>query len=119
MEKVMLEMLQNVEDELELPSEKTFQKKLFIFFGLPGSGKTTLAREIKKRYPSVHISSDAIAIGQNLDLSDKYDWTFEIMNYLIDKYLGEGFNVIADCNADKYEIRKQLYDIASNRSAVP
>ncbi|MCK4259573.1 MAG: ATP-binding protein [Halanaerobiales bacterium] len=113
------EMIKNIEKKINLPKNKFDNNKLFMFFGIPGSGKSMIAKEINKRYPSVLVSSDFIAISQNLDYSDKYHWTFEILNYLIDKYLEKGYNVIADSNSDKYKIRKELYKTAQKRGVTP
>lgn len=111
------ELIKNVEQQLHIPQDKPKNKKLFMFFGIPGSGKSTLAAEIGKRIPCVTISSDMIALSQKLDLSDHYHWTFEIFNLLVMKYLQLGYNVIADSNSDKYEIRKELYEIAEKSGA--
>lgn len=103
-------LIKAVERRLCIPKEKPKYKKLFMFFGISGSGKTKVAKEIEKLYPSIYISSDEIALSQNLDKTEYYHWTFEIMNYLIDKYLSKGYSVIADSNSDKYEIRRELYE---------
>lgn len=106
-----------VEQKIERPKETFSMPTLFIFFGVPGSGKTTVAKELSGRVPSVYISSDDVALTHQLDHSEQYHWTFNILNGLINKYLSLGYNVIADSNSDKYSIRKELYDIATNHDA--
>jgi predicted kinase len=113
------DIVKRLEQSLELPEHKSKCKSLIFFFGIPGSGKTMLARAIKEIMPCVYLSSDEIALSQNLDNTEYYRWTFEIMNCLADKYLSEGYNVVLDSNSDRYSIRKELYDIAARNSARP
>jgi predicted kinase len=113
------EMINIIEKQLVIPERKIDNKMLFLFFGIPGSGKSTVANELRKKYPAVYISSDEIALTLKLDGTQYYHWTFEIMNYLIDKYLSKGYSVIADSNSDKYSIRKELYEMAEKNNAQP
>ncbi|TCT18906.1 putative kinase [Melghiribacillus thermohalophilus] len=92
--------------------DRVEQPALFMFFGVPGSGKTTLARKIQQYYPSVFVSSDEIAQTFYLDQTDFYHWTFDIFDHLVEKYLIAGYHVIADTNADKYTIRQSMYKMA-------
>jgi molybdopterin-guanine dinucleotide biosynthesis protein len=41
---------------------------IILFFGLPGSGKTTLAKEIMKRTPAIHLNADEVRADLSLDL---------------------------------------------------
>jgi hypothetical protein len=41
---------------------------IILFFGLPGSGKTTLAKEILKRTSAIHLNADEVRADLSLDL---------------------------------------------------
>jgi len=105
--------------DIELPEEKAEKKTLFIFFGLPGSGKSTLAEKLyqRTRKESIYLAADKISLDYRLDQSENYNWTFEIFDELINYYLNKGYSVIADTNADKYQIRKNYGQIASDQAA--
>lgn len=104
---------------IQLPPEKPEEKKLYLFFGLTGSGKSTLAEEIKQRnnQKSIYLAADKISLTYKLDKSEHYNWTFEIFAELLKYYLEQGYSVIADVNADKYEIRKNYYQLAEAKKA--
>jgi GTPase SAR1 family protein len=41
---------------------------IILLFGLPGSGKTTLAKELLKRTPAIHLNADDVRADLNSDL---------------------------------------------------
>ena len=41
---------------------------IILFFGLPGSGKTTLAKEILKHTPAIHLNADDVRADLSIDL---------------------------------------------------
>ena len=41
---------------------------IILFFGLPGSGKTTLAKEILKHTPAIHLNADEVRADLSIDL---------------------------------------------------
>jgi len=114
-----IEIKNKIKKSIEMPERKAETRELFLFFGLPGSGKSTLAEEIyqQNKEESIYLAADQIALEYNLDQSDNYHWTFEIFNELIEYYLKSGYSVIADANLDKYEIRKEYYQLAENCGA--
>ena len=113
------EIKNDIEKSLKKPVKKAENKKLFLFFGLPGSGKSALAEEIYQRNKeeSIYLAADQISLNYKLDSSDHYHWTFEIFDELIRDYLKAGYSVIADANLDKYEIRKEYYQLAEECGA--
>ena len=72
--------------------------KLFVMIGLPGSGKTWLAKEYGERYDAVYCSSDAIRGELYGDESIQGDpnKVFRIMNERAFAALKEGRNVVYD-----------------------
>lgn len=52
------------------------QKTLIMCRGLPGSGKTTLAKSIAGRYEAVYISADLM-----LESSAGYSWSFPLSHH--------------------------------------
>jgi len=113
------EIKNKIKESVQIPVQKAGEKKVFLFFGLPGAGKSTLAEEIYKRNKkeSIYLAADQISLEYKLDQSEYYNWTFEIFDELIDYYLKLGYSVIADANADKYKIRKNYYQLAKANQA--
>lgn len=113
------EIKEEIKESLEKPAEKTESRKLFLFFGLPGSGKSTLAKKIYNRNEaqSIYLAADKISLEYKLDQSDHYHWTFEIFDELIEDYLKAGYSVVADANLDKYQLRKEYYQLAEETGA--
>lgn len=73
--------------------------KKIIIMGLPGSGKTTLALELKKRLPAVHFNADEVRQNLNIDLAFSIEDRIEHarrMGWLCDKILEANLYVIAD-----------------------
>lgn len=114
-----IEIKNKIKKSIELPERKAEPRKLFLFFGLPGSGKSKLAAELyqQNKKESIYLAADQIALEYHLDQSDNYHWTFEIFNELIEYYLKSGYSVIADANLDKYQIRKEYYQLAEKCGA--
>ena len=67
--------------------------------GLPGSGKTTLAKVLAKRIGAVHFNADGIRQNINKDLGFSMEDRIEQarrMGYLCDQVVAAGINAIAD-----------------------
>lgn len=85
---------------------------LFMMMGVPGSGKTTFAKELAENRPdTVRVSRDDIRFSL-LEKGDEYfakeDKVFKTFTETIDKYLAEGKNVIADATHLNWGSRKKL-----------
>ena len=90
--------------------------------GLPGSGKTTFAKEFSKRYGFIHLNSDRIRLG--IFYNPKYDElehkiVYDTLDNILSNLLKHGKNVVYDANLNKLTHRKEKYSIAKkNRSKV-
>lgn len=72
---------------------------IVLIFGLPGSGKTTLAKELLKRTQAVHLNADEIRSGLNSDLGFSIEDRVEHarrMGELARLLSNQGQNVIVD-----------------------
>ncbi len=74
--------------------------------GLPGSGKTTLAKELSKEINAIHLNADEMRNKVWTDLTFKYTDRIVMaqrMGALSDILVNQGYNVIADfvCPTEK------------------
>jgi GTPase SAR1 family protein len=78
----------------------------FLIMGLPGSGKTTLAKELSKEINAIHLNADEMRNKVWTDLTFKYTDRIVMaqrMGALSDILVNQGYNVIADfvCPTEK------------------
>jgi len=70
-----------------------------LVMGLPGSGKTTLAKELSKEIDAIHLNADEMRNKVWIDLTFKYTDRIVMaqrMGALSDVLINQGHNVIAD-----------------------
>lgn len=89
---------------------------LIIVCGLPGSGKTTLARALAKRYSAIRLSSDVLRKG--LVATPRYTAGEKRMVYdelaaRAEKALAEGKNVVADATFYRRTYRMRMVRVAT------
>jgi adenylylsulfate kinase len=77
-----------------------------LMMGLPGSGKTTLAKELSKKLNCIHLNADDMRNNVWTDLTFKYTDRIimaQRMGALSDVLINQGHNVIADfvCPTEK------------------
>lgn len=75
-----------------------FRIRKFLIMGLPGSGKTTLAKALSKKINAIHLNADEVRKSFN-------DWDFSKdgrlrqanrMKSISEVLINEGYNVVAD-----------------------
>lgn len=90
-------------------------KKLYLLMGLPGAGKTTVAKVIEKLTGAVRLSSDEarLMIWPEPEFSEAEH--FQLYEYLDGQtlqLLQAGRSVIYDANLNRYEHRQEKYALA-------
>ncbi len=101
------------------PLPETQQIPLFIALsGLPGTGKSTFAKEISRKLPVVILESDALR--KVLFPQPTYSWTesnrlFRACYYLIEELLKSGNSVLFDATNLTERHYRKLHDIAARR----
>ena len=88
---------------------------LYLLLGLPGSGKTTAAKEISKITGAVHLSSDKF----RLSLFEKpqftqaeHDALYKMLDYMCELLLQSGTSVVYDANLNRLSHRQDKYNLA-------
>ncbi len=89
---------------------------LFLFIGIPCSGKTTLSKIISQRFSALRISTDDIKIFlYNQKQYDIYN-IFRIQHIVMQKLSQKKINLISDANSSKIVYRKKLENLLFNCS---
>lgn len=93
---------------------------LIVLSGLPGSGKSYLARDIERRYPLALLESDALrkALVKRPVYSQKESGRlFAACHALLEDLLGKGIPALLDATNLKEMHRRPLYSIAERAGA--
>ena len=96
-----------------------------MFVGVPGSGKTTLARQLAQVFGGVTINSDAMRLsmwGSRAAIQAAHttkeqrvvanQLTFGAMDYAAGQIIAAGHSVVYDCNANERAERTKMAGIA-------
>lgn len=103
-----------------LPQEKPEKKLVFIFMGMPGSGKSAQAEIIKGLHPSVILRSDWIFFEKLKDqIEEDYYKAYFYQEDLARRCLKEGYSVIMDDNNRTTKNRTEVYQWAREHGAEP
>lgn len=93
---------------------------LIIVCGLPGTGKSTLARELAARFSAVHVSSDIIRKEMAARPSYRPEEKAKVYDELVERIsslLAEGKSVVADATFYRRSLRGKLVEEAAKAGA--
>jgi predicted kinase len=93
---------------------------LHLLMGLPGSGKTTLAKTIEKLTGAVRLSSDEYRLmlfPKPTFSQAEHDQLYAILDANVDILLKAGRDVIYDANLNRYKHRQEKY-LLGNKHGV-
>jgi len=88
-----------------------YRTRKLLIMGLPGSGKTTLAKELSKEINAIHLNADEMRSKVWTDLTFKYTDRLiqaQRMGALSDMLNAQGYDTIADFVCPTDETRKQF-----------
>ncbi len=94
---------------------------LIIVCGLPGSGKSSLSKDLAKRFSAVHLNSDKIRkdlFPRPTYSEEEKGMVYEEMASQAGELLGKGGNVIVDATFSRKEYRKIMADAAGRVGAT-
>jgi adenylylsulfate kinase len=88
-----------------------YRARKLLIMGLPGGGKTTLAKELSKTINAIHLNADEMRNKVWTDLTFKYTDRLiqsQRMGALSDMLNAQGYDTIADFVCPTDETRKQF-----------
>lgn len=96
------------------------QPVLFYAYGLPGSGKTFVSRQLCDTIEAAHISADRLR--HELFSEPRYDKNEHrilvgLMNYMTEEFLRAGVSVVYDASVNRLADRRALRDMARKHHA--
>jgi len=95
---------------------------LYLMFGYPGAGKTTAAEIISQITGAIHLSSDKVRLElfPNPTFSQlEHDALYQTLDKRTEELLRSGKSVIYDANLNRYQHRKDKYNICRRSGATP
>jgi predicted kinase len=93
---------------------------LILLYGLPGSGKSFIARQLTEHIQAAHVHGDRIRaeLFDNPQFDDKETSTVQhVMDYMTNEYLQAGLSVIYDGNSNRAGQRRIFRNMASKNGA--
>jgi len=94
--------------------------RVVVLVGLPGSGKSYLARAVAKRVPAVVLDSDAlraVLFGEPKHTKKEHARLFPALHVLMERLLERGNTIIVDATNLKEANRRPYYKIAQKHRA--
>ncbi|MFV0534128.1 MAG: AAA family ATPase [Cumulibacter sp.] len=94
---------------------------LHLLMGLPGAGKSTLARALAEVTDAQLLSSDEMRKSMFIKpcfSQDEHDRLYGIIDHNLEHLLGFGYDVIYDANLNRKHHRQEKYDIAKKYDAT-
>lgn len=95
---------------------------LFLMLGYPGAGKTTAAEHIARLTGAVLLTSDKIRLElfpKPTFSAEEHAKLYAAIDQRTEQLLKGGSSVIYDANLNRYEHRKEKYNICSRTGAKP
>lgn len=94
---------------------------LICLYGFPGSGKSFVARNLSEHVQMAHVSADRIR--SELFAHPRYDQqenaiVTNLMNYIVEEFLGAGLSVMYDANTLRASQRRKLRELAAKHRAA-
>lgn len=93
---------------------------LHLLMGLPGAGKTTLAKTIHAITKAARLSSDdyrLIIFPEPTFSQTEHDNLYALLNHSTEHLLAAGHDVIYDANLNRYHHRQEKYAMAARQNA--
>lgn len=93
---------------------------LLLMVGLPGSGKTTFARQLGARYGVIVLTADAIRVAIIDDPqwdATEHRYFFGMLNLVSTLLLASGYSVLHDANHNRLRVRDTKYVEAAQAGA--
>ncbi|MGC8873598.1 MAG: YegS/Rv2252/BmrU family lipid kinase [Chloroflexia bacterium] len=112
--------LATVRERLMLPAGRLPQKTLVLFCGLPGTGKSHLARQLAARLPFVVVSSDEIRLWlfpEPRQTPEEHAVVHRTCHALTEELLDAGHSVIVDATNCRHRHRERYYRLAERCGA--
>jgi adenylate kinase family enzyme len=102
-----------------LPGQKSEKKYMVSLCGLPGSGKTTIAKELVKIIPAIHVSSTWIFFEKLREYIDEdYYKAYCYEEALGELFASEGYSVVFDDNNRTVKNRAAVFDLGDKYGAI-
>ncbi|MCA9346059.1 ATP-binding protein [Candidatus Saccharibacteria bacterium] len=98
----------------------TERPTLHLIMGLPGAGKTTLAKILQKITRSARLSSDdyrLVIYPEPTFSQNEHDNLYALIDHSAEHLLSTGHSVIYDANLNRYVHRKEKYELAKKFEA--
>lgn len=99
---------------------KSKRPAMIVLVGLPGSGKSHFAREIKRRIPAVILDSDALRLAlfpEPKHTKPEHARLFPAIHVLMARLLERGITIIVDATNLKEANRRPFYKTAEDHGA--
>lgn len=99
---------------------RLLQPTIIYFLGMPGVGKSYVARQLSELLGAAHVSSDRLRFElfsePRFDKGEHMVIT-RLMDYMTEEFLGIGRSVIYDISVSRVQDRRELRELARKRGA--